>query len=250
MSEERTENFDELFNEPTEKLDLDSIQPFNLAWKTFEVKVNNFVHIFNRPDPETVIEWDESKTSETIFGRDGKPKTSTEEIQNKFLEADALFHQKIISETKNYKSQPSVFLQSRAVFELYNHFIFLKEGQDIFDDEVTFIELIGDEDNPLAWIEHTLTKPSDNLVRKINSAMTKRELEPEKRGRQKLVEKPWIRKAMSFYSQHLKRIGNATVDEIQFNEQNRQLFIDHIDPYFQKEIVGYYIGRLTGALSD
>lgn len=244
--------FNELFDkDENTNLSLDQPAPYNLNWRTFEVKFDGGrSHIFNKPAPEKVVEWDESNISETSFTRDGKPKMSSDEAQEKTLTANSQFYDQFISEYKGYKNEPTSFHKSKAVEKLYDHLIYLKDGQDIFDEEVTIIELIGDEDNPLAIIEHTFSQPEEKLLRKMNAAINNRKPEHEKRGRMKLVEVPWIRKAMAFYGQCLVRISGAVVGDQSFSPEIRQTFIQNIDPLIQKRIVSYFVGRLTGALQD
>lgn len=230
----------------------EEIKPFELNEQHFDVPIaqGRFVHFLRKPQPEESIAYDEGLTIEIPIAKDGSRQLGGND--EKALENDVDFYEKIKrDEAKGYNggTVPKLHKQ-QAVQNFFNRTVFVDDDQDIFGDIVYVTEIIGDVDSPAAVILHGIKQPEEKVLVKLKASLNNSRLMPDKRQRQKLVTKSTIRKAMAFYREQLGDMKGAVLNGEKFSAENRDSFINAVDPLIQQSIVTTYLNEVLGGLSD
>lgn len=228
----------------------EDVKPFKLDWKDTEIVLKNKSrHFINRPTAEEVLAYDDKSVTEIPFEKDGSIKLGSDDSRQ--TACDAVFYDKIANKpAEGYAGEVPNSHKSIVTTALYQRSIFVDDDQNVFGEQVTVTEILGDDDNPTAKILHTLKQPDDSRLTKMKNVMKTSKLVHDRRGRQKMVTQSSLRQVMSFYRDHLVSIGGATVVGETFSATNREAFINHVDPLIQKAVVEAYIRELTDLLPD
>lgn len=240
MNEETTNN--ETPNQRDEKL-------YPLDWKQTEVKLakGRFTHTLQRPSTALMLEREDELEMEIPIAKDGSyslPDTTEQE------EIDAKYHGQICMAISGYGAEPPTAHRAAAFQGLFQREIYLDPECDPFGDEVVVIEEIGTGDEPDFVIRHVLRAAEESEVKKFRQKNNNGRLMPDKRGRQKFMQKSNLRSAMAFYQSLVRRMSGASVGGAAFSEDCRSEFIEAVNPLIQRKVVAVYVEALTGNLLD
>lgn len=166
-------------------------------------------------------------------------------------EIDARYYEKIKNSATGYvgREVPTVH-KAKAFQALFLSEIFVDEEGDIFDDEITVIEEIGSGDDPDFTLRHRITVLEEKELKKIRQMFKNGRLAPDKRNRQKFLQKLNLRKAMMYFAQYYVWTDGASVGGKKFIPERRDEFIVSINPLVQREILRVLVEELTGKLLD
>lgn len=222
---------------------------YPLDWNTTDVKLakGRFVHTLSRPSNELMLEREDELETEISIAKDGSyglPDTTGQEA------IDARYCEKIRVKADGYHDTIPQSHSAAAFQGLFGREIYVDELCNIFGDEIVVIEEIGRGDEPDFVVKHILRGADEDEINKYRRKTNNARLQPDKRGRQKLVQKSTLRSAEAFYRSLFKRMEGAKVNEQPFNDERRDEFINHVNPLIQKAVVKAYIEALTGNLLD
>lgn len=224
---------------------------YPLDWKTTDVKLakGRFVHTLSRPANELLLERADEFDTEIPIAKDGSYAMPDEQTQE---EIDAKYYARVTAdEPTGYGEREVPTLHKAKAFQgLFLSEIEVDEDADIFDEEIRVNEEIGSGDDPDFVIGHILRTPEEKELNKIRKIFRNARLMPDKRGRQKFVEKSNLRKAMQYYSQYLARIEGASVGGQKFSPERREEFINNINALTQRAVLKALVEKLTGSLLD
>lgn len=223
---------------------------YPLDWQTTDIKLakGRFTHTVKRPTTEMILAREDELDTEIPIAKDGSYNLPD---QTAVEESDAKVYDKIKTEATGYNDREIPILHKAKVFQgLYQREVYVDEDVDIFDDEIPVTEEIGDDDEPDFTLRHILRQPDEKELRKIRQSFRGGKMTPDKRGRQKFVEKSNLRKAMTYYSTYLNRLEGAKVGEQPFHTERKAEFIANVDPLIQRRVVKALVEKLTGSLLD
>lgn len=230
---------------------MSSEQLYPLDWNTTEVKLSKgrFVHTLARPSNELLLERADDLDTEIPIAKDGSYAMPDEQEQEAI---DAKYYVRVkASEPIGYGERDVPTLHKATAFQgLFLSEIEADEDADIFDEEIKIVEEIGSGDEADFTVGHFLRTPEEKELNKIRKIFRNGRLAPDKRGRQKFVEKSNLRKAMAYYAQYLSRIEGATVAGQKFSAENRNDFIANVNALTQRAVVKAMVEQLTGKLLD
>lgn len=223
---------------------------YPLDWKTTDVNLakGRFNHTVSRPTPDMILAREDALDTEIPIAKDGSyslpDETAVEEL-------DAEVYDKLTTAADGYGDRPIPTIHKAKVFQaLYLREIYVDDDVDIFDEEIPVTEEIGSGDDPDFTLKHVMRQPDEKELRKIRQSFRSGKLSPDKRGRQKFVEKSNLRKAMAYYSQYLVTIVGGSVGGETMNQANRAAFLANVDPLIQRRVVKAMVEKLTGSLLD
>lgn len=223
---------------------------YPLDWKDTEVKLakGRFSHILQRPSAEMLIEREDELDTEIPIAKDGSyglpDETANEEI-------DAKYYEQIKISADGYGGREIPTLHKSKAFQgLFQREIYADEDADIFDEEITVFEEIGGGDEPDFTVRHIVRVPDEKDLKKIRQAFNNGRLAPDKRQRQKFVQKSTLKKAMQFYSQYIQTIEGASVGGEKLSDGQLGVFVSFVNPLVQRAVVKALVEKLTGKLLD
>lgn len=223
---------------------------YPLDWKDTDVKFakGRFVHNLSRPSAELMVERQDELEIEIPISKDGSYALPDEVEQE---QTDAKYYERIKNSATGYGEReiPTVH-KAKAFQALFLSEISVDEDSDIFDEEITIIEEIGSGDDPDWTLRHRITVPDEKEMKKIRQMFKNGRMAPDKRSRQKFVQKINLRKAMMYFAQCYVRTDGASVGGEKFSPERRDEFIVCINPLVQREILRVLIEELTGKLLD
>lgn len=222
---------------------------FPLDWQTTDVKLakGRFTHTLSRPSTELMLEREDELEMEVPIAKDGSyslPDSTEQE------EIDAKYQREICVSTSGYGAEPPTAHRAAAFQGLFQREIYLDPDCDPFGEEVTVIEEIGGGDEPDFVIRHVLRAAEETEVKRFRQKNNNGRLMPDKRGRQKFVQKSNLRSAMTFYQSLFSRMAGASVGGNAFSDDRRDQFIEAVNPLIQRKVVAVYVEALTGNLLD
>lgn len=225
---------------------------YKLDWTETEIKTGQgrFSHFLGKPTPETILERDKKLPRETPVSRGGsRSLTQDESVQDA---VDAEYYDKVKTrDATGYPGEVPELHKANAFRALYTRWFFLAEDADIFGDEIEIHEIVGkDPDNPDYVIPHFIKQPSEKDFRSMRAAINNNKLEPAGNGKQKIVYSSYLQKAMTFYRTYIAKVEGATVQDKKWGEIDKEIFLDQVDPLFQRRIVEVLIEEIHAAASD
>jgi len=242
--------YDEKYQKTQEPMNSEESKLYPLDWKTTDVKLakGRFTHTVSRPLADLMIERENELNTETPIAKDGSYDLPDETAME---EVDAKYYEKIKINAEGYGDRDIPTLHKAKAFQsLFVREIYVDDDCDIFDEEIEVIEEVGSGDEADFTIGHILRQPEEKELRKIRQSFRGGKLAPDKRGRQKFVEKSNLRKAMMYYSTYIVRIKGASVGDEKFSPERRAEFIANVNPLIQRRVVKALVEKLTGSLLD
>lgn len=232
----------------------ENIDPIVLDWKEKQIALNKgrFVFFIGRPERALILERDAEIKNETPLNRDKSFATPDTSEQDKI---DANYYEKVkVKEPTGYGEKGAPELHRANAFRLiYKRYIYIPEEVDLFGEEIEVHEAIGDGDEPDALAIHILRNPLERDLKKMHAAINNGKYEPDKkrgRGLQKYVQESYLKKAMTFYTNHLRRIENATIEDQFYSDDRKDLFLQTVDPLIQRRVVEVLVKALMDAAQD
>ncbi len=223
---------------------------YPLDWQDIEVKLakGRFVHKLRRPSEDLLLKREDEITTEIPIAKDGSYAPPDELSQEA---VDAKYWEELKIEATGYKGDVPTAHKAAAFNGLYTREIYVPEDADIFADEVPVIEEIGRGDEPDFILTHWVRQPEESELNKCRSKINAGgRLKPDKRGRQKFEQRSNLRSAMSYYNTWFSRMEGAKVNEQLFSADNKQAFIDTVDPLIKRKVIKVFIDALVGNLLD
>jgi hypothetical protein len=222
---------------------------FPLDWRTTEIKLakGRFVHTISRPSNELMLEREDELDVEIPIAKDGSyglPDATAQE------EIDAKYYDRLNAQAEGYKGTIPQAHKAAAFQGLFQREIYIDENCDIFGDEIVVIEEIGSGDEPDFVIHHILRGADESEIKKFRQRANNGRLSPDKRGRQKFVQKSNLRSAMAFYQSLFKRMTGAKIGEKPFDQWTKGEVFDYVNALIQRRVVQVYVEALTGNLLD
>ena len=222
---------------------------YPLDWKTTDVKLakGRFVHTLGRPSNELLLRRADELEVEVPIAKDGSyaiPDATEQE------EIDARYSEEIRIETTGYNGTIPTSHSSAAFQGLFQREIYVDPDCDIFGDEIIVLEEIGGDDEPDFVIKHIVRSPEEKELKKIRQKLNNGRLHPDKRGRQKYIEKAKLRSMMDYYSSWFLRMEGAKIDERQYSPERREEFVNETNALTQMAVVKAVVQELTGNLLD
>lgn len=223
---------------------------YPLDWKTTEVRLakGRFVHTLGRPSNELLLRRADELDIEIPIAKDGSyaipDLTAQEEIDAKYAEEIRA------GEPKGYNGRIPKAHLAAAFQGLFQREIYVDPDCDIFGDEITVIEEIGNGDEPDFVIKHIVRAPDEKELKKVRQKLNSGRLYPDKRGRQKFVEKSNLRSMMSYYSAWLLRMEGVRIGNSPFSIEKRDEFVAETNALTQRRVVQVVVQELTGNLLD
>ncbi len=218
---------------------------YPLDWKEQEIKLGKGRSVtVRRPTQDEIVKRDAELQKEIPVNRDGgfvlPDPTVNEETDAKYFDQI-----KTAGVDDLWESQ-----KAKIFNELYAREIYVDEAFEIGDETIPVIEEIGKGDEPDFVITHLMRMPTEAEVKLFRKKSAGGEMKPGKRGRQNFVSSSNLRTAMSFYQQWFVGIDGATVDGKTCATEGLNVFVAHVDPLIQRQVVNAVVERLTGKLSD
>lgn len=223
---------------------------YPLDWNTTTVKLakGRFTHTLNRPSNELLIERSDELAFEIPIAKDGSYSIPDATVQE---EIDAKYAERIrAGEPTGYKGTIPQAHLAAAFQGLFQNEIYVDEDCDIFGDEIVVIEEIGSGDEPDYVIKHFLRAPDEKELKKVRQKLSNGQMKPDKRRRQKYVEKSKLRPIMAYYSAWFTRIEGAKIGDRPFAPERRDEFLSEINALTQFAVVKAIVQELTGNLLD
>ena len=248
------ENFENEGGANVEKPQLPKIQGIEnlcpLDWKTMDVKLakGRFVHTLERPSNDLLLEREDELELVVPIAKDGSYAMPDRIVQEEIDEKYALKLR--VGETQGYKGTIPQAHSAAAFQGLFQREIYVDPDCDIFGDEITVIEEVGTGDEPDFVIRHIVRAPEEKELKKVRQKLNNGKLHPDKRGRQKYVQKSNLRSMMSYYSTWFIRMEGAKIDERPFSTERRDEFLAEINALTQREVVKTIVQELIGNLLD
>lgn len=245
-----TNSFMQIKEDVEREKHLASLYP--LDWKTTDVKLakGRFTHTLLRPSNELLIRRADELDVEIPIAKDGSyaipDATMQEEIDAKYaLELQA-------EEPKGYKGNVPTAHLAAAFQGLFQQEIYVDPDCDTFGDEITILEEIGLGDEPDFVIKHILSNPINNEkeLKKVRQKFNSGRLHPDKRRRQKYVEKSNLRSIMAYYEAWFLRSEGAKIDDRPFSPERSEEFLAETNALTQRAVVKAIVQELTGNLLD
>ncbi len=222
-----------------------------LDWQTTDVNLakGRFTHTLARPSNELLLEREDELNTEIPIAKDGSYElpdaTAQESVDAKFCDAVKA------NEPQGYGEREVPTLHKARAFQgLFLSEVFADEEADIFDEEITVFEEIGSGDDPDFTVRHVMRVPGEKELNKMRKIFAGGKLAPDKRGRQKFVQKSNLRKAMAYYSQYIVSIEGASVGGQKLSEGQLGVFVDLVNALTQRAVVRALVEKLSGKLLD
>lgn len=226
-----------------------TIALYPLDWKTTEVKLGKgrFSQTLERPSNDLLVERSDDLAVEVPIAKDGSysvPDATEQET------IDAKYAEKIRVDQQGYNGNIPTAHSAAAFNALFQREIYVDPDCDIFGEEITVIEEIGGDDEPEFVIKHIIKTPDEKQLKNARQVFGRGRIYPDKRGRQKYVEKSNLRSAMRIYSEWLDRQEGSSVNNESFSAENRESFINETNALTQRKVVQVVVQELTGNLLD
>lgn len=235
---------------PTENQNNTNQNLYPLDWKTTTVKLakGRFEHTLNRPTNALLLERADELEVEIPIAKDGSYSIPDATAQE---EIDAKYSEKIrASDPTGYKGNIPQAHSAAAFQALFQREIYVDPDCDIFGDELVVIEEVGSGDEPDYVIKHFVRAPDEKELKKVRQKLNNGQMKPDKRGRQKYVEKSKLRAGMAYYAAWFLRMDGAKIDERAFAPERRDEFLSEINALSQFAVVKAIVQELTGNLLD
>jgi hypothetical protein len=221
---------------------------YSLDWETTKINLGKGrVLTLRRPTQSEILARDAELQTEIPIGKEGgfalPDPTQNEEIDAKYFDL-------VKVDAAGYDGEIPEQHKATAFNGLYAREIYVDEDFDLMDATCPVLEEIGSGAEPDHTVLHNMRPPTEGELKIYRRKSANGELKPGKRGRQKFVTSSNLKTAMLFYAQWLVDITGATVEGKTWSEDERAVFIAHVDPLVQRQVVNAVVEAYTVKLSD
>lgn len=223
---------------------------YELAWDQTVIDLGKGRKLtLRRPTPAEILERDAELQTEIPIGKDGGYQLPDPTL-NEAVDAKYFDLVKVGEEGYGYAGTIPEQHKAAAFNGLYKREIYVDESFDFAAAEIAVLEEIGSGIEPDYTIVHVMRPPTEAELKLYRRKSSGGEIKPGKRGRQIFKTASNLRAAMSFYAQWLTRIDGATVEGREYSDADRAVFIAHVDPLIQRQVVNAVVEAYTAQLSD
>lgn len=218
---------------------------YPLDWNQTTINLGKrYSHILRRPTPDEVFARDAATEISVEIAADGSyslPDPTADE------DANARLYDAIVASTSGYTGDVPRMHKSAAINALYRRDVYAEDDASPFDDEITIIEEVGDEEFK---IRHVFRQPSEDELRQYRRRTQSGQIKPGRHGRQVFVSKSNLKTLCEFYDRWIIRIEGVSLDGESFQAESRERFIAAVDPAIKRMAVQQLATLILDALRD
>lgn len=221
---------------------------YPLDWTKTNVALHGgCVAVVRRPTNDEILERESEMQVEVPMGKDGgfaiPDPTLNDEIDAKYFDLFKI-------EVTGFKGTMMEQHKAEALKGMLQREVYVDEDFELDHETVPVLEEIGNGVEPDFTVLHTMRPPTESELKLYRRKSANGEIKPGKRGRQKFVSRSNLKAAMSFYAQWLVEITGATIDGKGWTDEDRAVFIAHVNPLVQRQVVDAVVEAYTVKLSD